>query len=155
MTNSRRWVLTATSSLAAALLLSLPAQANKAPMTNSAADEALYGDDPDHPIPYLNKLDVFAEMKTGGGDLHIVISTPLADDRRSLERLLQKIGNYLSFINSDEFKKECGQPTPENTHIIVDIDPGSSAAAFDLLERSKPWTLQNHTTLLVKKLDRK
>jgi hypothetical protein len=120
-----------------------------------AAPEAFYVDDPEHAVPFLDKLDVFAKKKTGGGDLHVVIATPLADDRRSLERLMRKLENYLFHINSDDYRQECGEALPENTRIVIDIDPTSSSAAFDLLERCKPWVLENHATLLIKKLDRK
>jgi len=109
----------------------------------------IYADDPDHPIPYLDRLDVVAANRTGGARLVIVIAAPLRAESRSLERLMRKIENYLGFIVSDNYLSEFGAPDPSNTEIAVAIDGGSSPEAFELLERCKPWTLANSTTLII------
>lgn len=110
----------------------------------------MYADDPDHPIPYLGQLDVAAVAKAGGGDLSIIIASPLQADRRSLERLMRKLENYLGFIAGPDYAADFGgPPTPETTRIVVVIDPASSPEAFELLERCKPWVLENHATLVV------
>ena len=110
-------------------------------------------DDPDHPIPALKVLDINTVKKGGGSDLHIIIASPLEADEYSLNRLLDKIEGYLMHIQSDDYKEESGSPTPENTRIIVDIHSDSDEKAFELLEKSKPWTLQNNATLEIKILD--
>jgi hypothetical protein len=120
------------------------------PANDTGPDDALYADDQDHPIPFLDRLDLFGKSRTGGGgDLVIMVASPLEGDRRSLERLVRKLENYLSFIASDEFRTENGPPSPGNTRIVVMIDPRSSPAVFDLLERSKPWAAVNKATLVV------
>ena len=109
----------------------------------------LYSEDPYHPIPNLDVIDINTVKKSGGSDLFIVVATPLAGDRRSLERLLRKVERYLEFLGSDEFRSESGLPTTENTNIIVKMHPDSSASAFDLLDRNKEWVLNNNATLVV------
>ena len=109
----------------------------------------LYALDNEHPIPNLDVIDINTVKKTGGSDLFIVVATPLSDDRRSLERLLRKIENYLEFLQSDGFRTENGVPNPENTSIVVKMHPDSSASAFGLLERNKQWVKNNNATLVI------
>jgi hypothetical protein len=109
----------------------------------------IYGLDDEHPIPNLDVVDVNAAKKDGGSDLYIVVATPLADDSRSLQRLLRKIERYLEFMNTKEFRAESGMSSVENTRIIVNIHPDSTPAAFELLERSKPWVRDNNADLVV------
>jgi len=92
-----------------------------------------------------------AAMRTGGARLVIVVGSPLQGEQRSLERLMRKIENNLGFIASDEYPKEFGAPNPSNTEIAIALDSRSSPAAFELLERCKPWILANRTTLIVER----
>lgn len=94
-------------------------------------------DDASHPIPYLDRIDVMRSKK-GGGDLAIIVATPLHADERSQSRLLQKLENYVSYIQGDDFRAECGEPTIKNTSIVVAIHPESDPAMFEVLERCKP-----------------
>ena len=112
-------------------------------------------DDPDHPIPALKAIDINTVKKSGGSDLHIIIASPLKADEYSLTRLLDKIEGYLGHIQSVDYREESGSPTPENTRIIVNIHPDSDKKAFELLERSKPWSLQNNATLEIELLEEK
>jgi len=111
--------------------------------------QSLYALDDTHPIPNLDVVDVNTVKRGGGSDLFVVVAMPLSGDRRSLERLARKIERYLEFMNTSEFRAESGNPKPENTNIIVKIPPSSDPAAFDLLERSKPWVADNGATLVV------
>jgi len=110
--------------------------------------------DPDHPIPNLNVIDVAAYRKGGGADLTIVIASPLADDPRSQTRLLDKIQGYLGHIQSDDFERDAGtKPTPANTTIKVLIHPESASAVRHLLDKCRPWVDSQGATLLVQNLD--
>lgn len=109
----------------------------------------LYARDDTHPIPDLEVLDINVVRKGGGSDLIIIIASPLGDDRRSLERLMMKIEQYLEFAKSDEFVAESGVSTVDNTRIIVHIHPDSSSAAFDLLYRKREWVRDNGVTLVI------
>lgn len=110
-------------------------------------------DDLEHPIPALGVIDVNAIRHGGGADLHIVIAKPIQDDMKSQKRLLDKIEGYLSFIGSDAFQAEAGAPNPSNTRVVVQIHAESSVTIFELLERCKPWALENQATLAVSLLD--
>jgi len=109
----------------------------------------LYARDDAHPIPDLDVVDVNTVKKGGGSDLFIVVASPLPGDERSLKRLLRKTERYLEFMHTTEFRSESGTPNTKNTNIIVKIPADSAPAAFDLLERSKPWVADNDATLVV------
>ncbi len=116
----------------------------------SGPDEAaLYGDDEDHPLPYLDRLDMVGALRTGGAHLFIVVSGPLHADERSQSRLLRKFDGYLSFIASPDFGGEFGAPDPSTTRIVVRIDPASDPAIFELLRRCEPWVREAGATLVV------
>ncbi len=108
--------------------------------------------DSQHPIPNLDVIDINTVKMGGGSDLFIVVATALSGDHRSLERLLRKIERYLEFMHTDEFHAESGIATIENTNIIVKIPSTSASAAFDLLERSRPWVADNGAILVVEKM---
>ncbi len=109
-------------------------------------------DDPSHPIPYVFNLDVNGIKKSGGSDLVVIVASPLADDERSLNRLMKKIEMYIRFISSNEFLTESGVPTPANTFIRVKLHTGSSPMARELLFRCHDWVRANNATLEVEDL---
>lgn len=113
------------------------------------SEDALYADDPSHPLPQLHSLDIVAERRSGGADLVMVVSGPLQGDERSQRRLLRKFDIYLGFIASPDFGKEFGAPDPATTRIVVQIDPRSDPAVLDLLKRCEPWVRESRATLAV------
>lgn len=108
-----------------------------------------YAIDNGHPIPNLGVVDINTVKKGGGSDLFIVVAEPLPGDRRSLDRLLRKVELYLEFINTDDFRRESGVASVENTNIIVKLHPNSDSKAFELLEKNKQWVSNNNATLLI------
>ena len=64
---------------------------------------------------------------------------------------MKKIENYLGFIRSDKFAKECGPPSEENTTLEVYIHPDSDPKVFDLLDRFHGWVSDNYARLHIRK----
>ena len=54
-------------------------------------DPAMLADDDSHPILFLGNLDVCGVRRDGGGDLVLLVASPLAPDERSQHRLLHKL----------------------------------------------------------------
>ena len=107
--------------------------------------------DPDHPIPNLNVIDVSGYLKGGGADLTIIVASPLQADERSQTRLLDKIQGYLGHLQSDEFAADSGAPpSPDNTRITVLLHPETSDEIRGLLDRCSDWVLSNGATLIVR-----
>ncbi len=155
--NSFIWVGVLTLSL---LTMCQATQATLSENGASASNACFCGDEtlersksePSHPIPSLHTLDVYGVKKTGGADLAIVVASPLQADEHSRHRLLAKIRNYVDFISSPEFGSEAGAPTSDNTSIVVHMHPASDSAIFDLIDRCKPWVLENNASLRVELL---
>lgn len=110
-------------------------------------------DDPSHPIPSLDTLDVMTVKKDGGADLHIVIAQPLRDDPHSHTRILDKLQNYLGFIRSPEFSAQVRNPSIENTSVIIDLHTGSAPGVRDLLERCVGWVADYQARLEIRDLE--
>ena len=124
----------------------------KTSVTNHEIPESP-GNDPAHPIPYLNVIDVSGYRKDGGADLAIVVASPLQGDERSQTRLLDKIQGYLGHLQSEEFVADAGiAPTPQNTTITVYLHPESSDAIRDLLDRCHSWVNSEGASLVVQLL---
>lgn len=111
--------------------------------------QSIYALDSGHPIPNLDVVDINTVKKGGGSDLFIVVAMPLSGDQRSLKRLLRKVGRYLEFMRTEEFLAVSGTASLDNTNIVVKLHPHSDRAAFELLERSKPWVAGNCANLLI------
>ncbi len=45
------------------------------------------------------------------------------------------------------YEAECGPPTPDTTAIEVQLHPDSDPRIVELLERCRPWALENRATL--------
>ena len=82
----------------------------------------------------------------------LIIASPLKADEKSQRRLLQKMENYLGFINSADFAAESGRPTAANTRIVVKLHPDSDSLISDLLGRCVAWVSENNATLVVEDL---
>jgi hypothetical protein len=106
-------------------------------------------DNPAHPIPFMDALDVMSITIGGGADLFIVVASPLMDDQQSQKRLLDKLENYLHFIGSAEFQTQAGPASASNTQVIVKLHPSSASGIYDLLKRSETWVLAGGATLSV------
>ena len=112
---------------------------------NNAIDIA---DLPNHPIPALNGLDIVAVKNEGGADLVVIIADPLDGGEFSQNRLLIKLQNYFGFINSSAYQLQASvKPNPSNTKVVVKIHPQSSNVYVDLLNRCKPWAIENNCSL--------
>jgi len=114
---------------------------------------SLFDEDPTHPIPYLDRVDVMRSKKSGGADLAVIIATPLQADDRSRQRLLRKLENYVALIRGDDFQAEFGAPTVEHTSIVVVINRDSDPSVFELLERRRAPIAEAGIALVVEPKD--
>jgi uncharacterized protein YtpQ (UPF0354 family) len=110
-------------------------------------------EDASHPIPRLDVIDVNAIRRGGGADLLIVIASAMDASARSVFRLFTKIDRYLNDIATEEFRRECGAPSPQTTRIVVRVHPRTSSEIFGLLEAAAPWVRLRNARLDVERLD--
>ncbi len=111
---------------------------------------------PKHPIPALEGLDVIGILESGGAELLVVIADPIDDSEVSQQRLIQKLANYFSFINSDQYIQQVGvTPNIENTKIIVKIHPQSSGIYSEIITNCTSWANENNSSIELKLLTEK
>lgn len=109
----------------------------------------MFAKDASSPIPDVNVIDVNKVKLSGGSDLYLIVASPLPAEKAPLERLMKKLETYLTFIRSEQFQSESGQPDPQNTRIIVKLHPHSDPKARELLERNMQWVRNNGATLVI------
>ena len=100
-------------------------------------------------IPVINGLDVLAKFEDGRRNLTIIVATSLDDTPYSQGRLLNKLQNYLAYLDSSDFSAEFGTPTPELVSITVRIHEKSAPLIFQLLEKCENWVTGRGTARLV------
>jgi hypothetical protein len=118
-------------------------------MADGPEQAALYADDPAHPVPFPQALDLVGKRRDGGADLLVIVSEPLRGDERSQRRLLRKLELYLRFIASPDYAAEFGKPDATTTRIMVRLDSRSDALIFELLRRCEGWVARSQASLTV------
>lgn len=101
-------------------------------------------------IENINNIDVFGIRKDGGVDLVIVSSGKLDESAETQKLLLDKVENYLGYINSREFHVECPQATADNTYIILQLSEEPSELISELIMKIIPWVAEYHAKFVVK-----
>lgn len=109
-------------------------------------------EDPEHGIPFINKLDVMTKFADGRRNLAIIVSSPIDESTYSQNRLLNKIQNYIHYLGSEQYVEEFGRPSPELVNLVVRIDCRSSPTIFELLEKCTDWVASGGATLVVEQV---
>lgn len=97
----------------------------------------------------INVIDIIGERVDGGIDLYIVISDAIEESEELQTQLLDKIENYLAYINSSELKKDFPCVAAENVYIKLKFLQKPSEALLEWLHEIKTWVNSNGTNLLI------
>ena len=106
-------------------------------------------EDPTHPIRRLDTVDLISEKRTGGIMLAIIAGGALGDDAKTQTRLVEKIGGYLNYISSPEFRARFGEPSPERTTIVVQAHQGSAPVITELLKHCAKWAKASRVSMVL------
>ncbi len=85
--------------------------------------------------------------------MYLIVATPLRGEERDLQRLMAKLENYLTFLQSPSCVAEAGFATKESTRIVAKVHPESSPYVFELLHRNETWVANNGATLVIEPLE--
>ena len=111
---------------------------------------------PEHPIPALEGLDLMSILESGGAELVVVIADPIDESEFSQQRLIHKLANYFTFINSEQYARQVGvAPNIENTKVVVKIHPDSSGVYSELITNCISWAKENNSAIELKVLTNK
>lgn len=88
-----------------------------------------------HPIPIdlIGNIDMISTKKNDDIDLIIIVSGYLNDSEYTEKRILQKVNNYLHFINSSSFHEEFGIPCATKVNIILKCSKIPHANVYELI----------------------
>lgn len=95
----------------------------------------------------VNNLDILGVRNDGRVELVIISTGGLDDSAETQSALLDKIQNYLGYVQSGEFTSEFGYLPKEKVHIILKVDEPLSVLHEQLLERIVPWVSENGATM--------
>jgi hypothetical protein len=96
------------------------------------------------PIKDLNSIDVIGEPKDKSGViLCITTSGHLDSSARTQKLLLDKIENYLGYINSEEFKGKFGALNAEEIVIRLKCLDKPDPMIMKLCSKIVPWVEEN------------
>jgi hypothetical protein len=87
-----------------------------------------------HPIPLvcIDKIDVLAFNKDGSVNMMIIAAGYLGDTDETKNRLCEKINNYLSMFNSEDFEEQHGKISYDQLTITLSptLTPHPNIVAF-------------------------
>lgn len=96
------------------------------------------------PIKDLNSIDIIGEAKDKSGViLCIATSGHLDSSARTQKLLMDKIENYLVYINSEEFKSKFGNLKPEEIMIRLKCIDKPDPIIMKLCSKIVPWVEEN------------
>lgn len=106
-------------------------------------------EDPSHPIPRLDTLDVHLSTDQGAY-VGIVVASPLRDDNMSRARLQQKVEVSVSYFQSAEYREKYGLPCREHSRLWINVHCDSDATMLQLIEYYRAQIEANGMTAVVK-----
>ena len=96
------------------------------------------------PIENLNSIDIIGEPKDKRGViLCIATRAHLDSSARTQKLLLDKIENYLGYINSEEFREKFGQLNAEEIVIRLKCLDKPDPIIMKLCSKIVPWVEEN------------
>ena len=107
----------------------------------------------DHPIPIesLENIDLITLKNDKSVDLVILSVGYLDDSEYTQNRILDKIKNYVKFINHQDFEKEFGKPSAQKTAIVLKYDVDPHPAIFQLIDSIKDQINSYNSSILIEK----
>lgn len=102
-----------------------------------------------------NTIDIIGERKDGGIELYVISSGAFDDSTEQQTLLLDKIDNYLAYMNSSQFEKEFPLVSKDNKWIILELDETPSQLLLSLCERINDWVKENDANFSVRISNRK
>ena len=97
----------------------------------------------------VDKVDLMAKRNDGGLDMFIISSGSIDDSPRTQNLLLDKVDNYLRYVNSNDFIVEFPEVRKDNVKIILEFEKQAPELLLDLCEKIAPWAEDNGVRFIV------
>jgi hypothetical protein len=112
-----------------------------------------YEDDESHPIPFVGNLDTELTSNVGVR-LGVVIASPMSNDDRSKQRLIQKLKGYVREFSILREQWVAENPESMKAWLYISIHPESDPEIFQIIDQYSSWIESNSITVIVRKLER-
>ncbi len=86
-----------------------------------------------------NSIDIMGQRNDGGIELYIITKDGLDESAEQQTLLLDKIENYMAYLNGKEFKEEFPCIADEKRWIILKVDKQPSEMMKELLVKISDW----------------
>ena len=96
-----------------------------------------------------NSIDIIGKRVDGGIDLVIIVPDGLENSEVTQTQLLDKIENYLKYVNSEEFKKDFPEVISEKVSIKLKMTIEPSERLLKWLDEIGSWVESSGVKLLV------
>ena len=97
----------------------------------------------------VNNIDLIAERKNGGVDLFIISSGEIDASENTQKLLLDKVGNYLGYVNSNEFATTFPGVSKDKVTIVFELEKQAPELLLGLCKKIVPWTEDNGVSFVV------
>ena len=87
----------------------------------------------------VDKVDLMAKRNDGGLDMFIISSDEIDDSPDTQKLLLDKVDNYLGYVNSDEFVAEFPEVSKDKVKIIFELGKQAPELLLELCKKIKSW----------------
>lgn len=91
----------------------------------------------------VNSIDIVGERNDGGIDLFIISSGKLEESVEQQSLLLDKIENYLVYLNSTDFIKDFPNVSDDNKYIKLKVYERPSDMTMEWLGEIATWIQSN------------
>ncbi len=102
-----------------------------------------------------NIIDIIGERKDGGIELYVISAGAFDDSSEQQTLLLDKIENYLAYINSNQFGEDFPSISKDNKWIILELDEKPSQLFMNLCEKINDWIKENDVNFSLRISNRK
>jgi hypothetical protein len=99
-------------------------------------------------------IDLIAERKEGGLDMFIISSGSIDASPDTQKLLLDKIDNYVGYINSEDFSKEFPEMEKDKIRIIFELEEKIPELLSELCQKVVLWTEDNGVSFIVKQKEK-
>lgn len=97
----------------------------------------------------INSIDIVGERTDGGIDLYIVIVEKIEESEKLQTQLLDKIENYLAYINSLQFRKDYPSVSVDKVYIKLKFTKKPSEILLKWLDEIEIWVNSNGVNLII------
>lgn len=87
----------------------------------------------------VNSADLIAERADGGVDMYIISSGPIDASESTQKLLLDKVENYLGYIDSKTFHTDFPMVKKDKVTIIFQLEEPAPPLLLKLCEKIVPW----------------